>query len=77
MVDRVFEFTPLNFENNMSNRKIYFQIIQKVSNLDISYQKSKKVPILIDSEERVLSLPPIINSHDVGRVTTEIQRCTH
>ena len=70
MVDRDFEFTPLNFENNMSIEDIFSNHPKGIEFGHI-LSKSKKVPILVDSEERVLSLPPIINSHDVGRVTTE------
>ena len=70
MVDRDFEFIPLNFENNMTIEDIFSNHPKGIEFGHI-LSKSKKVPILIDSEERVLSLPPIINSHDVGRVTTE------
>jgi phenylalanyl-tRNA synthetase beta chain len=31
----------------------------------------EKYPILLDAEEKVLSLPPIINSNDLGRVTPD------
>ena len=34
-------------------------------------EKFKKWPLLYDSKNQVLSLPPIINSNDLGRMTTE------
>jgi phenylalanyl-tRNA synthetase beta chain len=34
-------------------------------------QSQKKWPLLYDSKGQVLSLPPIINSNDLGRITTE------
>jgi phenylalanyl-tRNA synthetase beta chain len=34
-------------------------------------QSHKKWPLLYDSNDEVLSLPPIINSNDLGRMTTE------
>ncbi len=31
----------------------------------------KEWPLLIDGEDKILSLPPVINSNDLGRITTE------
>src|SRR5207244_7787450 len=33
--------------------------------------KHNKWPLLIDKNDKILSLPPIINSNDLGKVTTE------
>ena len=31
----------------------------------------KKFPIFVDSQGKILSMPPIINSHDTGKVTEQ------
>lgn len=64
------EFAPLGTETKSTLRKIvadqpkgqeYGEIISGFH----------EWPILIDGEQKVLSLPPVINSNDLGRVTTE------
>lgn len=64
------EFAPLGTETRSTLRKIvadqpkgqeYGEIISGFH----------EWPILVDGEEKVLSLPPVINSNDLGRVTTD------
>jgi phenylalanyl-tRNA synthetase beta chain len=64
------KFIPLESENEMSG----LQILQKLptgreyANLLAGKQK---FPIFIDSNDKILSMPPIINSKETGKVTTE------
>jgi len=61
-------FIPLGFEGKMSLK----EILQKhPKGLEYGHiVKGHPVyPILLDSERKVLSFPPIINSNDLGRIT--------
>ena len=63
----VFEFIPLGFENSASLKEIL-----KIHPKGIEYasilKDFKKYPILKDSNDEVLSFPPIINSAKLGAV---------
>ncbi len=68
-VSRDFKFIPLQFEEEMTIDEIMEQHPKGVEYGHI-LSKFDRVPILV-SKGGVLSLPPIINSNDVGRVTEE------
>lgn len=70
VVDRNFKFQPLQFDKKMTVNEI-FKVHPKGIEYNHILSDFEKVPILIDANKRVLSMPPIINSNDVGRITTE------
>tara|TARA_Y100000310_G_scaffold343185_1_gene449694 strand:- start:4730 stop:6340 length:1611 start_codon:yes stop_codon:yes gene_type:complete len=63
-------FRPLEFPNEVNAR----QILSKHS-AGRDYGKLlegfEKFPIFVDADDKVLSMPPIINSHDTGKVSLE------
>ncbi len=61
-------FVPLGFNEEMNLNEILENHPKGIEFGDILKSHSN-YPILIDSEGKVLSMPPIINSNDVGRVT--------
>lgn len=61
-------FVPLGFDEEMSLREILKRHPKGLEYGDIVRGHSV-FPVFLDSEERVLSFPPVINSNDVGRVT--------
>jgi phenylalanyl-tRNA synthetase beta chain len=63
-------FVPLGFEEKMNLADI---LKQHPKGLEYGHivKKHKIYPILLDSNRKVLSFPPIINSNDLGRVTEE------
>ncbi len=65
-----FEFIPLGFNENMSLREILIKH-PKGKEYGKLIEKKEKFPLLIDENNKVLSLPPIINSDESGKVTTE------
>ncbi len=64
------KFIPLGYEREMDGPTILEQHEKGVEFGQI-IQKHKKWPLLFDSKNQVLSLPPIINSNHLGRITTE------
>lgn len=65
-------FIPLGFSEKMTLTEILERHPKGIEYGHIV--KSHSVyPILMDSEQKVLSFPPIINSNDLGRVTEETQ----
>ena len=60
---RSFKFTPLEMEGEMSVTKI---LEEHPKGMDYAHllENFKEVPILIDDNQKVLSMPPIINSED-------------
>lgn len=67
-----FSFIPLNFSEKM----ILAEILEKHpkgQEYGHIVKKHSVYPILLDSERKVLSFPPIINSNDLGRVTEDNQ----
>jgi len=63
-------FVPLGFEQKMSLK----EILQKhPKGLEYGHivNKHPVFPILLDAEGKVLSFPPVINSNDLGRITSE------
>ncbi len=67
-----FSFIPLNFSEKMSLTEI-LEKHPKGQEYGHIVKKHSVYPILLDSEGKVLSFPPIINSNDLGRVTEENQ----
>jgi len=65
-----FSFIPLGFMDRMSLSEI-LERHPKGQEYGHIVKKHSVYPILIDSEEKVLSFPPIINSNDLGRVTVQ------
>jgi len=63
-------FVPLGHEAKMSGPEIISKH-EKGIEFGSIIQSHKKWPLLYDSKGQVLSLPPIINSNDLGRMTTE------
>jgi phenylalanyl-tRNA synthetase beta chain len=66
------DFIPLGFEERMSLAEILERHPKGVEYGHI-VKKHSVYPILLDSNDKVLSFPPIINSNDLGRVTDETQ----
>jgi phenylalanyl-tRNA synthetase beta chain len=60
-------FVPLGFTDPMTPREI-LQSHPKGQAYGAILEGMKRYPILVDRENRVLSLPPIINSREVGEV---------
>jgi len=61
-------FVPLDFEEELNLKEI---LERHPKGLEYGHIVNKHpiYPLLLDSEKRVLSFPPIINSNDLGRVT--------
>jgi phenylalanyl-tRNA synthetase beta chain len=66
----VISFTPLGSEKKQSLREIVETHPKGAEYGDIISQ-FETWPILVDGADNVLSLPPVINSNDHGRITTE------
>ena len=64
------KFVPLEWDRPLSLREILEQHPKGVEYGGIVKQYPK-MPIILDSKDRVLSFPPIINSNDLGRITPE------
>ncbi len=60
-------FVPLGFEEEMTPQEILEKHPKGLAYRDI-LRGMQKYPILVDSRESVLSLPPVINSSEVGEV---------
>ncbi len=65
-----FSFVPLGFSEKMTLTEI-LQRHPKGQQYGHIVSKHPIYPLLLDSEDKVLSFPPIINSNDLGRVTEE------
>src|SRR5947209_4845627 len=63
-------FAPLGSENKQSLRDIVENHPKGAEYGEIISQ-FETWPILVDGADNVLSLPPVINSNDLGRITTE------
>ncbi len=69
-VDRSFKFQPLAFDEEITVDEI-FDLHPKGKEYRHILDAHELVPMLVDINNRVLSMPPIINSNDVGRVTVD------
>jgi len=63
-------FVPLEWDHPLSLREILEQHPKGIEYGGIVKQYPK-MPIILDSKNKVLSFPPIINSNDLGRITPE------
>ncbi|MFH1544638.1 MAG: phenylalanine--tRNA ligase subunit beta [archaeon] len=63
------EFVPLGFSERMSLREILLKH-PKGKDYGNLIEKFEEFPLLVDSGNEVLSMPPIINSEGSGKVTT-------
>jgi phenylalanyl-tRNA synthetase beta chain len=63
-------FVPLGFEENLNLAEI---LERHPKGLEYGHivKKHRVYPILLDSNRKVLSFPPVINSNDLGKVTEE------
>lgn len=61
--EKDFMFIPLEFKNKMDLNEI-LRMHQKGKDYGWIIERFEKYPVLIDSKEMVLSMPPIINSED-------------
>lgn len=61
-------FQPLEFSKEMNARDI---ILMHPAGKEYSHllEKFNSYPVFIDSKNKVLSMPPIINSHETGKIT--------
>ncbi len=66
------EFVPLGNEESMRAREI-LEKHEKGQEFGYIIDKFKKWPLLVDDEDKILSLPPIINSNDLGRITVDTE----
>ncbi|MCL2173366.1 MAG: phenylalanine--tRNA ligase subunit beta, partial [Candidatus Bathyarchaeota archaeon] len=66
------EFTPLGFTEDMTLNDI-LEVHPKGCEYGHIIKYNALYPMLFDSEGRILSLPPIINSNDLGKVTEKSQ----
>jgi len=64
------KFTPLGYETEMYGPTIMIEH-EKGIEFGPIIKNHKRWPLLFDSSNQVLSLPPIINSNSLGRITTE------
>ncbi len=62
-------FVPLGSDNKMSLKEILEKHPKGLEYGPI-ISSFKEWPLLVDGEDKILSLPPVINSNDTGRVTT-------
>jgi phenylalanyl-tRNA synthetase beta chain len=70
LVPRSTKFVPLGYEKQFTLNEILKSHEKGIEYKDILPTKGN-LPILKDKHDRVLSMPPIINSNDVGRVSEE------
>jgi phenylalanyl-tRNA synthetase beta chain len=63
-------FVPLGFEEKLSLKEILYKHPKGLEYGHI-VNKHPVYPILLDSEGKVLSFPPIINSNDLGKITDQ------
>lgn len=63
-------FTPLGFNKNINAVQI-LEEHPKGKEFGKILKGFEKYPILLDSDNKILSLPPIINSNSLGKVTTK------
>ncbi len=64
------EFTPLGLSTRMDGPTIIEQHEKGVEYGPI-ISDFEKWPLLLDADEKILSLPPIINSNDLGRISDD------
>src|SRR5207249_12039814 len=65
----IITFAPLGSEEKQSLREIV-STHPKGSEYGEIISQFESWPVLVDGADNVLSLPPVINSNDLGRITT-------
>jgi len=63
-------FVPLGFEKRMNLKEILVEHPKGIEYGEI-VSRHPVFPLLLDSEKKILSFPPIINSNDLGKITEE------
>ena len=63
-------FVPLGFEKRMNLNEILVEHPKGIEYGEI-VSRHPVFPLLLDSEKKILSFPPIINSNDLGKITEE------
>ena len=63
-------FVPLGFEKKMNLKEILVEHPKGIEYGEI-VSRHPVFPLLLDSEKKILSFPPIINSNDLGKITEE------
>lgn len=63
-------FVPLGLEKRMNLKEILVEHPKGIEYGEI-VSRHPVFPLLLDSEKKILSFPPIINSNDLGKVTEE------
>ena len=66
----IITFAPLEYEKKQTLREIV-ETHPKGSEYGEIISQFEAWPVLVDGADNVLSLPPVINSNDLGRITTE------
>ena len=66
----IITFAPLEYEKKQTLREIV-ETHPKGAEYGELISQFDEWPVLVDGAENVLSLPPVINSNDLGRITTE------
>ena len=74
VANKNYSFVPLGFNEKMTVEKILEQH-PKGHEYGYILKEYKQFPILISANGMTLSMPPIINSNDVGRITEETTEC--
>lgn len=73
-VEKDYSFVPLGFEKEMTVEEILDKHPKGVEFGHI-VREYGHYPILVSADGTTLSMPPIINSNDVGRITEETTEC--
>lgn len=74
VIDASHEFIPLGYEEKMPLPKI-LEVHEKGIEFGDIVKGYGHYPILLSADGLTLSLPPVINSNDVGRITEETAEC--
>ncbi len=74
VIDASHEFIPLGYEEKMNLPKI-LEEHEKGKEFGDIVKGYGYYPILLSADGLTLSLPPVINSNDVGRITEETTEC--
>ncbi|MHA2357240.1 MAG: phenylalanine--tRNA ligase subunit beta [Candidatus Heimdallarchaeaceae archaeon] len=74
IIDESHEFIPLGYEEKMNLKRILDEHEKGIEFGDI-VKGYGHYPILLSSDGLTLSLPPVINSNDVGKITEDTTDC--
>ena len=64
------KFQPLEFPRELNGKQI---LLKHPAGKKYAYllEKQKKYPVFIDANDKILSMPPIINSEETGKITEQ------